>query len=223
MRGCLCGARRDGNVRVSISSRSAFNELSNRLAPQTPSGLVRTAHRLLQHRGPLGAGSPKIPSPLGGPPFSGTGTGQYLGDVTMTSPTTSPRHRARFDRSVLVSNVVAGALWLLLPAALRAWPLSLIGALYVGAASLFLAAVYSHQVLGAAHEALAWAAPWLAAVGLWAVLIGEVEFGESSSHGFGSVLAGLVVGTLCFLCWQGLALAIRQFLAWRNIAPSQRP
>ena len=124
------------------------------------------------------------------------------------------KNSVKVDRSVLISNVVSGAVWLLFPAALGAWPLSLIGAVYVVAAGLFLAAVYARPSLSAQQEALAWALPWLGAVALWAVLLGVIEMDNGTQSGL-ALVYGAVLGTLCFLGWQIVAVAVRQFLSWR--------
>ncbi|MDO9497084.1 MAG: hypothetical protein Q7J48_15370 [Nocardioides sp.] len=128
----------------------------------------------------------------------------------------SPARRVRLDRPMLVSNLVAGAVWLLFPAAIGAWPLSVIGSMYVAAASLFFAVVYARDALTVRQEALAWAAPWLAAVALWAAIVGAVAFENTASRHLAGLYAGLLVGTLSYLGWQLLALAVRQFLAWRS-------
>ena len=137
------------------------------------------------------------------------------------TPVSPPARRVRLDRPVLVSNLVSGALWLLFPAVFGASPMSLIGAVYVVAASLFLAAVYAREALTVRQEALAWVVPWLAAVALWTILVGAIEFGTSSSLSPFVILPGLLLGTLCYLGWQIVALAIRQFLAWRAKAASR--
>jgi len=117
------------------------------------------------------------------------------------------------DGPVFVSNVVAGALFLVLLAFL-AWPLAVVGGCYVAAASLFLAWVYARPALTRRQEAAAWVAPWLAAVALWAWVLGGIDGGTSTW--FLTALFGLVVATPCYLAWQALALAVRQLLAWRE-------
>lgn len=132
----------------------------------------------------------------------------------------SPARRVRLDRRVLVSNLVSGAVWLLFPAAIGAWSLSVIGSVYVVAASLLFAVVYARAALTVRQEAVAWVAPWLAAVALWATIVGATAFENTASHYLAGLYAGLLVGTLCYLGWQLLALAVRQFLAWRSNASS---
>jgi hypothetical protein len=119
----------------------------------------------------------------------------------------------RLDRPVLVGNLVAGALWLLLVAASGAWALSLAGAAYVAAASVFLAAVYGHDSLTARREGMAWVTPWLVAVALWTWVGAGIEGGTSSW--LLTLWFGLLIGTGCYLAWQLLALAVRQLMAWR--------
>ncbi len=135
--------------------------------------------------------------------------------VTDLPPVGETAPRARLDRPVLVGNLVSGALWLLILALLGAWPLSLIGAAYVAVASTFLARVYARERLSRKQEALAWALPWLGAVVLWIFLIASIGDGVAAPAWF-HVWPGLVVGTPCYLAWQLSALAVRQFLAWRE-------
>lgn len=127
---------------------------------------------------------------------------------------------------MLISNLVSGALFLLLLTALGFWSLFLSGAGYlvlllvvgyVVAGSLFLSAVYAREALTMRQEALAWLAPWLVAVTLWS-LMGAGIFGlaESGSDWFLTLWFGLVIATPCFVAWQVVALAVRQFMAWRS-------
>ena len=136
------------------------------------------------------------------------------------APVSPPARRVRLDCAVLVSNLASGALWLLILAALGAWPLSVIGSVYIVAASLFLAVVYAREALTAKQEALAWVAPWLGAVVVWATVISAIEFENTASHYLAGLSVGMLLGTLCYLGWQMLALAIRQFLAWRSKSSS---
>jgi hypothetical protein len=151
--------------------------------------------------------------------------GRHNEEVNIASetagPVSPPARRVRLDRSVLVSNLASGVSWLLIPAAMGTWPLSVIGAVYIVAASLFLAMVYAREAPTAKQEALAWAAPWLGAVVVWATLIGAIEFENTASHYLAGLPAGLLLGTLCYLGWQVLALAIRQVLAWRSRTSSR--
>ncbi len=123
--------------------------------------------------------------------------------------------RARLDRPVLVGNLVSGGLWLS-PLAFLSPILFVIGAVYVVSGSVFLAAVYARPVLTGKQEVLAWVAPWLLAVALWAVLIGSSEFQNTVSHYLVALGVGLFIATPCYLAWQIVALAVRQFLAWRE-------
>lgn len=142
-------------------------------------------------------------------------------DVTTTGAPDSRTERplARLDRSVLVSSIVSGALWLLLPAVLwsdqfGSWVLFGVGAVYVVAGSVFLAAVYAREVLTMGQEALAWAAPWLVAVALWTLLLAAFDFESSVSSWLLALFAGLCIGTPCYLAWQIVALAVRQLVGW---------
>ena len=122
--------------------------------------------------------------------------------------------RARLDRPVLVSNLLSGALWLS-PLTLLSWPLFLIGAVYVVAGSVFLGAVYAREDLTRPQEALAWTAPWLAAVLLWMVIAAGFSFANPASYYPAFLGFGLVIGTPSYLAWQVVALAVRQFMTWR--------
>jgi hypothetical protein len=126
--------------------------------------------------------------------------------------------RVPLDRRILVGNLASGALWLLLLAApwgdIEGWGLFLLGAAYVAAGSLFLAAAYGRDALTPRHEALAWALPGLAAVALWAVVGAGLEGGTTGW--FLPLWFGLLIGTPCYLAWQVVALAVRQLLAWRS-------
>jgi hypothetical protein len=143
--------------------------------------------------------------------------------ATETEPT-----RPRLDRPILVSNIGSRALWLLLLAfpwndQFGGWALFLIGAVYVIAGSVFLAAVYARDALTMGQEALAWVAPWLVAVGLWALIGAGIDFENSVSGWFLTLFFGLYIGTPCYLVWQAVALVIRQLMVWRSrVAPSHR-
>jgi hypothetical protein len=137
--------------------------------------------------------------------------------VTITDDPAPDIESARFrlDRPVLVANLVSGALWL----ALLAFPsvfLFLIGAIYVAAGSVFLAAVYGRPVLTKKQEASAWVAPWLVAVALWASILIGISFGNNQSSYLLSLGFGVLIATPCYLAWQIAALAARHFIAWRS-------
>lgn len=138
--------------------------------------------------------------------------------TTTGDPATEPA-RIGLDRPVLVGNLVAGAVWLLplaLPWALNSLPLFLIGAVYVLAGSVFLAAVYARPVLARKQEALAWIASWLVAVALWMAIGVSIQFENTMSHYLVSLFLGLSIATPCYLLWQILALVVRQLVAWRS-------
>ncbi len=132
--------------------------------------------------------------------------------------------RARFDPPVLVSNLVSGAACLLLTFPfVPSPPLFLIGAVYVAAASAFLAAVCAREALTRRQEALAWVVPWLVAVALWAAVGAGIEGGNSGSGWLLWGWFGLCLGTPCYLEWQIGALAVRQLMARRSrTAPGRR-
>ncbi len=134
--------------------------------------------------------------------------------------------QVRLDRPVLVSNLVSGAL-LLSPLAVPlgygpfgSWLLLLVGAVYVVAGGVFLAAVYAHEVLTMRQEALAWIAPWLVAVALWTLIAIGIDFENQVSHYLLGLYVGLLVATPCYLVWQIVALAVRRFMAWRSARSS---
>jgi hypothetical protein len=122
--------------------------------------------------------------------------------------------RVWLDRNVLVGNFVSGLLWLL-PLALASWPLSLMGAAYVATVSVFLAVVYARNQLTRAQEALAWAAPWVAAVALVVLVLASID-GGTTGPDWPLLLFGLGIGTPCYLAWQLSALAVRQLVTWRT-------
>lgn len=130
--------------------------------------------------------------------------------------TTQPAS-GRLDGPVLVSNLVSGA-FLLLVLAFLSWPLAVVGAAYVAAASVFLAAVYARTALSRRLEAAAWVAPWLAAVALWTWVAAGIEGGTSTW--LLTAWFGLVIATPCYLGWQAVALAVRQLLASRAVPAS---
>lgn len=123
--------------------------------------------------------------------------------------------RVRYNKPILISNLVSGAFWLVLLAVLGPWALSLIGAAYVVAGSLFLAAVYGRRP-ARSQELLAWAVPWLAAVAVWAFIGIRISFENTPSQYLFALYLGFVIGTPCYVAWQALALAVRHFLAWRS-------
>ena len=106
---------------------------------------------------------------------------------------------------MLVSNLVAGASWLLVLVAMDAWPLAVIGAVYVLLASGYLGFFVRARL-----------APWLCAVALWVWLLGSVMFEGTVSHYVASLVAGLAVGSLCFVVWQALAAGTEKFLFGRG-------
>jgi O-antigen/teichoic acid export membrane protein len=118
----------------------------------------------------------------------------------------------RLHGPALVSNLVSGA-FLLVVLAFLSWPLAVVGAAYVAAASVFLAAVYARTALTRRQEAAAWVAPWLAAIALWTCVGAGIEGGTSTW--LLTAWFGLVIATPCYLGWQAVALAVRQLLAWR--------
>ena len=117
---------------------------------------------------------------------------------------------------MLVSNLTSGGLWLLVPVAFGVWPLSLIGAGYVVAGSLFLAAAYGRESPSTRREALYWIAPWLVATMLWSLILSSTGSSESISAHLPSLWTGALVATPCYVGWQVAALAIRQFSSWRD-------
>jgi hypothetical protein len=87
-------------------------------------------------------------------------------------------------------------LWLV-PLAFASWPLSVIGALYVVAGSMFFAAVYAREVR-TVTAAVAWVIPWLVAVSLWTLIVAGTEVEKSIGDCFMMTLVGLCIGTLTY-------------------------
>ncbi|MBC7761549.1 MAG: hypothetical protein H7201_07070 [Candidatus Saccharibacteria bacterium] len=82
-------------------------------------------------------------------------------------PAIKTGRRPRLNRQVLAGNLASGAALLLLAFVFVPSPLLLLtGAVYIAGASSFLASVYARHTLTGRQEALAWVAPWLAAVAL---------------------------------------------------------
>ncbi len=82
----------------------------------------------------------------------------------------------------------------------------MIGAAYVAVGSVVLAAVYARETLNTRQEIGSWAGVWLLAVALCAWII------FTPSILLAVVFGALALGTVCFLVWQLLALAVRQVL-----------
>jgi hypothetical protein len=131
-------------------------------------------------------------------------------------PATEP-DRAKLNRSILLSNLIAGPVWLLpLFVLLAHWSMLLVVTMYVVAGSVFLAAVYAHEVVTRRQEALAWIGSWLVSVALW-FFMGIGLSGENTVWGYLLCLFdALLVATPCYLAWQMVALAVRQLMLWRS-------
>lgn len=125
--------------------------------------------------------------------------------------TAEARRSPQLDRRVLVSNLVSGAVWLVVASFVVGWLLVLVGAGYVALASVSLAYIYARDVLSMRQEALAWIVTWLTAVAAWMWV--AVAAGSTQSNWLLDIWFGLVVGTGCFLAWQVLGLALRRVLA----------
>lgn len=151
-----------------------------------------------------------------------TGTTCRSGHLALT-PMNSSRSSLRVDRPVLLSNLIAGAALLLVAVVWIGPWVPVIGVAYVVAGSMFLAAVHARrEALTYGQEALAWATAWLVAVALWA-LIGSQIGGVDSGSGWPlNLVFGLVIATPSYLVWQIVALAVRQFMAWRSSGESLR-
>ncbi len=122
----------------------------------------------------------------------------------------------KFNRRLLLSNLISGAVCLFLALPWSGPLLFLIGATYVVAGSVFLGAVYAHEGLTIKQEVFTWIAPWFVAAALWAGLAIAMEFESSVSQYLFGLFAGLTIATPCYLVWQILALVVRQFMAWRS-------
>ena len=127
--------------------------------------------------------------------------------------------RDRFDRPVLVSNLLSGAVWLIVPTLTGAWAVTVVGLAYVVPASLFLARAHARGVAGRRRRVLVWSVVWLAAVLLWGTLIASLEFSNSPGDYVAGVTGGLLFGTMSVIAWQLVALAIRRFQAWQSREP----
>jgi hypothetical protein len=132
--------------------------------------------------------------------------------VMSTASTTNetPAAPPRVNRLILISHLVAGMVCQLLLVALGLWPLAVIGAGYVAVGSVVLAAVYAREMLTPRQEIGSWAGIWLLAVALWAWIL------FTPGILLGLLFGALAVGTVCFLVWQLLALAVRQLLVSRH-------
>lgn len=134
--------------------------------------------------------------------------------------------RRRLDRTVLIGNLISGAV-LLAPTPVLlsgAWVLMLIGAAYVAAASYFLAYVYARPELTWTQEGLAWVLSWVAAVAVWTVLFAQVDLGSDGTAAWPiSAWAGLGVATPCYLVWQAASLAARELLKWNALPATPQP
>lgn len=155
----------------------------------------------------------EAPAHVGDPYTTGRRGPQNGGVTTAPDAVTAPT-RLGLDRPVLISNLLSGAMCLA-PLAILSWPLLLIGGLYVVAGAVFLAAVYGRRPLTRRQELLAWLVPWLAAVALWSLLVGSIEFENNLSQYLLGMYAGVVVATPSYLVWQIVALGARQFMARR--------
>ena len=51
---------------------------------------------------------------------------------------------------------------------------------------------------------------------LWALLVGSSGFEITVSSFLQLISGSAIIGTLSYLAWQIVALAVRQFLAWRE-------
>lgn len=118
----------------------------------------------------------------------------------------------RLNRPILVSNLVSGMLCQLLLVALGSWPLAVIGAGYIVVGSMILAAAYGRETLTPQQEIGSWAVTWLLAVALWAWIFFAPDILLSGLFG------AFAIGTVCFLVWQLLALAVRQLLVSRRLS-----
>jgi len=123
----------------------------------------------------------------------------------------------RLDRPILVSSVVTGALWLLVPVVLLgAWVLALFGLGYVVVASLFLAAAYSRPMASLRREAVVWLVPWVLAVAVWFAVLSPID-------GPGLVTLGLaaLVATPAYVVWQLSAGILRELTRRRDSSRDQ--
>jgi len=140
--------------------------------------------------------------------------------AAMTSARQDYSPPQRFDRAVLVSNLLSGTVWLAVPTLTGAWAVTVVGLVYVVPASLVLARAHAVGIGTRGRQALVWFVVWFAAVLLWGALIASLEFSNSPGDYIAGVTGGLLFGTVTVLAWQVVALAIRRFQAWQSHPPS---
>lgn len=122
-----------------------------------------------------------------------------------------PARPQRLNPAILVSNLASGVCWLL-PVAVGAWPVAVLGAAYVVIASLGLARIDAAGIPSSRQRVRARLAVWFGAVATWGLVIVAVEYENALSHYLVGLSVGLLYGTLSFLGWQLLALTVRQAL-----------
>ncbi|GAB3995267.1 hypothetical protein [Nocardioides marmoraquaticus] len=119
----------------------------------------------------------------------------------------------RLDRPVLVSSLVAGSLWSLVPVIwLGAWVLAVIGLGYVVVVSLFFAAACSRP-LTIRQEAAVWLVPWVVAVAVWFAVLSPID-----GPGVFAFLLALLLATPAYVVWQLTAVLLRELVRWRGSA-----
>jgi hypothetical protein len=135
--------------------------------------------------------------------------------TTATDPAAADGPGGRFDRPVLVSNLLSGAVWLAVPTLTGAWAVTVVGLAYVVPAAFFLSWAHAGGIGSGRRRTTVWLVVWLAAVLLWGVLTASLEFTGSSGDYVAGVTGGLLFGTVSVLAWQVVALAVRRFQAWQ--------
>ena len=133
----------------------------------------------------------------------------------MAPMTSDAAPRDRFDRPVLVSNLLSGAVWLAVPTLTGAWAVTLVGLAYVVPASLFLARAHARGIGSRRRQAGVWFVVWLVAALVWGVLIASLEFTNSTGDYVAGVTGGLLFGTMSVIAWQVVAVLIRRFQEWQ--------
>src|SRR5690349_4152553 len=122
----------------------------------------------------------------------------------------------RFDRPVLVSNLLSAAVWLAVPTLTGAWAVTVVGLAYAVPASFFLARAHARGLGSRRHQALTWFVVWFAAALLWGTLIASLEFTNSSGDYVAGITGGLLFGTMSVIAWQVVAGLVRRFQAWQG-------
>lgn len=107
------------------------------------------------------------------------------------------------DRAVLLSNLVTGTLLLAILVGMGAWPLAVIGWIFVLLASFFLSFMAARNVDSTSARAVVWGVPGLAAVVLWVAILYPIGPPNGTASDYVLPLGlGASIGLSCYLAWQ---------------------